>query len=91
LRKYRSTSETLVPLGDDLLIRNAHLSNHQQAKVPDNVFGKCLIVDVVCVDIQTESLPLYSPAVQEIDFEVEANPLVGRLVAGCHGTGLPGD
>ena len=80
-----------MPLVDDLLIQDADLSYHQQAKVLDDVFGQRLIVDVVCIDIQTESLPLNSTAVREIDFKVEANPLVRGLVAGRHSTGPPGN
>jgi len=90
LLDHCGTGAPLVPLVDDLPIQDADLSYHQQAEILDDVFGQRLIVDAVCIDIQTESLPLYSPAVRKIDFEVEANSLVGGLVAGRHGPGLFG-
>src|SRR6185312_1181553 len=75
---------TLVRLGNDALVEDAHAADHQQPQVAHDVIGECLIVDVVAVDVETKSLTLDAAAIGKFDFEVKTSPPVVAGVA--HGT-----
>jgi hypothetical protein len=69
----------LVPLGDDLLVEDAHLLHHQQPHVLHYLSCQLLLGDVLTFYVEPETLPLQAAPVGEVHLEVELHPLVGRV------------
>src|SRR5215218_2717619 len=74
----------LVPLGDDLLVEDAHLLRHEQPHVLHNVSCQLLLGDVLAFYVEPEVLSLQASPVGEVHLEVELHPPVrGGFVAHC--------
>src|SRR5262245_27207463 len=78
-RRGGRSGGALVPLLDDLLVEDLHAPHHPQAQVANDVLRERVVVDVITVDIEPESLPLQATAVGELHGEIETRTLVGHL------------
>jgi hypothetical protein len=74
-----SSGSALVRLRDDLFVQNTHLPDHQQAHIPNDVSGQCVIGDRVTLNIQAKSLALNAASVGELNLEVKTHAPVSHV------------